>query len=52
MIRSTGLIARNASWIPPNISEAGSLDTVWREWAIHEMTKRFVRLCSDAAKRH
>jgi hypothetical protein len=40
MIQSTGLIASNASWIPPNITEAGSLHSIWREWAVHEMTKR------------
>ncbi|KAF7984263.1 hypothetical protein HWV62_16106 [Athelia sp. TMB] len=44
MIRSTGLIARNAAWTPPNLSEPGSLDKIWREWAVHEQTKRALLL--------
>ncbi|KAJ7645658.1 fungal-specific transcription factor domain-containing protein [Mycena polygramma] len=37
MIRRAGLISRNYAWIP---SKTGDLETMWREWAFHEMTKR------------
>ncbi|KAJ6511999.1 hypothetical protein C8R47DRAFT_1093068 [Mycena vitilis] len=37
MIRRAGLISRNYAWIP---SKTDDLESMWREWAFHEMTKR------------
>lgn len=45
MIRSAGMIAKNAAYVPPdmnNYGQQGTLDTLWHEWSLHEMTKRFV----------
>ena len=44
MIRSAGMIARNAAYVPPDMNNyrQGSLDTLWHEWSLHEMTKRSV----------
>ncbi|KIL68871.1 hypothetical protein M378DRAFT_184747 [Amanita muscaria Koide BX008] len=39
MIQRTGLMSRNASWNPVAIEEA-PLESMWREWSWHEMTKR------------
>ncbi|KAJ8473224.1 hypothetical protein ONZ45_g16379 [Pleurotus djamor] len=39
MIRRSNLMNKNTSWIPPSFSES-SLEDVWRQWALHEMTKR------------
>ncbi|KAG5731788.1 Zinc finger protein [Termitomyces sp. T112] len=41
MIRRTGMIAKNASWVPPNLAET-SLELLWQDWVAHEMTKRYV----------
>ncbi|KAG6886304.1 hypothetical protein C0993_006714 [Termitomyces sp. T159_Od127] len=38
MIRRTGMIAKNASWEPMNISEV-PLELLWHDWVRHEMTK-------------
>ncbi|KAG5351866.1 hypothetical protein C0989_004689 [Termitomyces sp. Mn162] len=38
MIRRTGMIAKNASWVPPNLAET-SLELLWQDWVAHEMTK-------------
>lgn len=39
MIQNAGLITKNASWHPGSIEEL-SLESMWREWSWHEMTKR------------
>lgn len=38
MIRRAGLISKNSSWTPTN----ASAETMWHDWAFHEMTKRKV----------
>ncbi|KAJ7645623.1 fungal-specific transcription factor domain-containing protein [Mycena polygramma] len=37
MIRHAGLISKNYAWTP---GTADNLETMWREWAFYEMTKR------------
>ncbi|KAF5377902.1 hypothetical protein D9615_006798 [Tricholomella constricta] len=44
MIRRTGLIPRVGAWTPPDLTDAHSMDTVWREWANYEMIKRVLFL--------
>ncbi|KAG5646830.1 hypothetical protein DXG03_002207 [Asterophora parasitica] len=39
MIRRTGMIGRNASWEPRNLTDA-PLEVLWQEWVTNEMTKR------------
>ncbi|KAF5351903.1 hypothetical protein D9756_007476 [Leucocoprinus leucothites] len=41
MIRQTGLIPLNASWQPSRIDES-NLESVWFDWARHEITKRAI----------
>ncbi|KAJ6497822.1 fungal-specific transcription factor domain-containing protein [Mycena sanguinolenta] len=41
MIRSAGLISKNTTWSP---TETNDIQTMWREWAFHEMTKRALLL--------
>ncbi|KAG6861676.1 hypothetical protein C0995_013245 [Termitomyces sp. Mi166 len=41
MIRRTGMITKNASWEPINLSEA-PLELLWQDWVAHEMTKRAI----------
>ncbi|KAJ7668458.1 fungal-specific transcription factor domain-containing protein [Mycena polygramma] len=41
MIRRAGLISKNSAWTP---SKSDNLETMWREWAFHEMTKRALLL--------
>ncbi|KAJ7124976.1 fungal-specific transcription factor domain-containing protein [Mycena epipterygia] len=40
MIRRAGLISKNSSWTPTN----SSAETMWHDWAFHEMTKRALLL--------
>ncbi|TFK33601.1 fungal-specific transcription factor domain-containing protein [Crucibulum laeve] len=40
MIRRTGLIARIASWSPPDLTDMQSLEAGWRDWARYETVKR------------
>ncbi|KAF8070356.1 fungal-specific transcription factor domain-containing protein [Lyophyllum atratum] len=41
MIRRTGMIPKNASWVPKNLTEA-PLELLWQEWVGNEMTKRAI----------
>ncbi|KAF8629187.1 hypothetical protein AX17_005772 [Amanita inopinata Kibby_2008] len=39
MIQRADLVAKNAAWDPISTQDE-SLDSIWRDWAWHEMTKR------------
>ena len=41
MIRQSGLIAKVAEWVPPIIDRERGGELDWRQWAFHEMTKRY-----------
>lgn len=36
-IRRAGLISKNSAWLP---LQTDNVQTMWRQWAFHEMTKR------------
>ncbi|RDB14606.1 Zinc finger protein klf1 [Hypsizygus marmoreus] len=44
MIRRTGFITRVGAWTPPDLDDAQSLDSAWREWANYETIKRVLFL--------
>ncbi|KAH0577989.1 hypothetical protein H2248_007013 [Termitomyces sp. 'cryptogamus'] len=44
IVRCTGVLPRVNAWVPPDMDDVSSLDTLWREWANYEMIKRVLFL--------
>ncbi|KAH9949016.1 hypothetical protein B0H21DRAFT_689061 [Amylocystis lapponica] len=44
LIRMNRYVQRCASWTAPDIIDAASADTTWRDWALHETAKRAILL--------
>ncbi|KAF8170280.1 hypothetical protein K438DRAFT_1729871 [Mycena galopus ATCC 62051] len=47
MIRRAGLILQNSAWSP---TQTDNIQTMWQEWAFHEMTKRHISTSDPSPK--